>query len=131
MEEKFSHSSIGHEEVDERRQTETIDEGETLTYCQGSGRTDVGEKNAPLHDDQCSNIYTRPPFSDPNNFNVSMNKTDSTSTTCVEQKRVSRRDEHERTTTLHSSGQLRDGLSYINKKSDFDNLILTSQNTVR
>ena len=129
MEEKFSHSLIGHEEVDERRQTETIDEGETLTYCQGSGRTDVGEKNAPWHD-QCSNIYTRPPFSDPNS-NVSMNKTDSTSTTCVEQKRVSRRDEHERTTTLHSSGQLRDGLSYINKNSDFDNLILTAPNKVR
>ena len=120
-----------------KRQTEVqLKEGETSSHCQGSDIKEVGEDNTTSIE-QCTNKCTRPTFSDPDSELSSSsldNKVDGITTTNienVEQRRVSRRDEHERTLQQqHSCGQLEGGLDHINKKVVDESLILPSQTQV-
>ena len=139
MDKQISLSLVHDEDVGkdtQRRKTDTLKEGETSLHCQGSDIKEVGEDNTTSIE-QCTNKCTRPTFSNPDSSSSSSsvdNKVDGITTTNienVEQRRVSRRDEHERTRQQHSTrGQLEGGLDHINKKVVDDCLILPSQTQV-
>ena len=138
MEKQISPSLLCDENVrkdTQRRQTDALKEGETSSNCQGSDRNKVGEDNTTSIE-QCTNKCTRPTFSNPDSELSVDNKVDEITTTNIdiEQRRVSRRDEHERTLKQqqqqHSCGQLEGGLDHISKKVVDDSHVLPSQTQV-
>ena len=83
-------------------------EGNNLSYRHGLDSKELGEE-AEIDPQQRNIKCTGPTFSDPVCI-ASMDKTTVSKKIDVEQKRVSRRDEHERT-LVNSCGQLRDETS--------------------
>ena len=131
MEAKLPPSITQHVEeigTESLKQTQTLEEGETISYCQGlDDRKEEGREklDCATSVEQSSNkCTTRPTFSDPNS-EQSMDKDDVELSTypianAVDQKRVSRRDEHEQQKLLlHSSGQ-EGGLSHTTQNSNVD-----------
>ena len=139
MEKQLSPSLACDEDVNketERIETDALKEGEISSRCQGSDTKEVGEDNN-TSSNQCTNKCTRPTFSDPDREISSSvdNKVDGITRSNIEikQRRVSRRDEHERTLLQqqHSCGQLEGGLDHINKKIVVDDhLVLPPQTQV-
>ena len=117
------------------RQTDVLKEGETSAHCQRSDTNEVGEETETCSE-QHTKKCTRTTFSDPDSELLKSsvdNKAEgiTTSNIDVEQRRVSRRDEHERTLQQqHSHGQLDGGLHHTNKKEADDIFIKPSQNQV-
>ena len=109
------------------KQTQTLKEGETPTYCQGldDRKEEEREKfDCATSVEQSSNkCTTRPTFSDPKSEQL-MDKDNVESNTyptnATDRKRVSRRDEHEQQKLLlHSSGQ-EGGLSRTTQSTNVD-----------
>ena len=132
MDEKLSPCATQLEEeigTESLKQTHTSNVGETSSYCQGleNRKEEEGENlDCATSVEQSSNNCTRrPTFSDPNK---PIDKDDALSSTYptindTDQKRVSRRDEHEqRKLLMHSSGQdlQEGGLTHTTQNSNLD-----------
>ena len=117
MEKKLSPCATQHEKeigTESLKQTPTLSGKETSSYCQGlkNRKEEEGEKLDGIStvEQSSNNCTTRPTFSDLNSEQP-MDKDDAELSTYpslhdTDQKRVSRRDEHEqRKLLLHSSGQ--------------------------